>query len=603
VLLLAGVLTGAIAGTSLGAGSGGGTSAALHVIPFPGTPDVTPASPVIFSSLRPAALAMVMVTGSRSGRHTGRLVALPHSDGTAFYPDRPFLPGERVVVRARLGSARAAAEPGDRGARTLRFSFGIGQTAGASRPGVSQDGARRARDSRSARSAASPPTSQSFRSEPGLHPPVVSFTGHLDAGSGDVFVTAQNIHQPGPMILDPQGRLVWFHPVSRGESMNLQVQHYRGHPVLTWWVGKFRQWGNDMILDTSYRTLAVVHGQNGLVADLHDFRITPQGTALIDAFHDTRADLSSVGGPRNGYVLDCAIQEIDIRTGRLLWEWHALGHVPLSASHAFVPSGSTPFDYFHINSIQQLPNGNLIISARNTWSVYEISKSTGRILWTVGGRDASFRMGRGTGFEWQHNARLSGQRLSLFDDGAAPVEEAESSALVLQLHPRSNSVSLVHRYTHSPSLLASSAGSAQILHNGDMFVGWGPEPEFSEYTPSGHQIFNGLFAWGTDSYRAFRFRWNAQPATPPVIALSRTSRGVTVYASWNGATQVRKWQLLEGLLPNHLTAQGLPYPRTGFETTIQLDNRPPYVAVQAMNASGRVLGTSKAVADPLIGLG
>jgi hypothetical protein len=357
-----------------------------------------------------------------------------------------------------------------------------------------------------------------------------------------------------------------------------------------------------MILSNSYRTLAVVRGANGLHADLHEFQITRQGTALIDAYPETTADLSSIGGSRHGHVLDCVIQELDIKTGRLLWEWHALGHIPLSASHTPVISASVPFDFFHLNSIQQLPDGNLLISARNTWSVYEINRRTGKVMWTLGGRRSNFRMGPKTNFEWQHNARLRGNTLSLFDDASAPQEESESSGKVLRINMRTHRVSLIHRYTHSPSLVAGAAGSTEVLPNGNVFVGWGPEPDFSEYTASGRQIFNGLFVWGTATYRAFRFRWSARPATAPKITLARTQDGgVTIYASWNGATMVGKWQVLAGLDHNHLIADGLPFNRTGFETAIHLGDRPPYLAVQAMAPSGRVLGTSNTASEPLLG--
>jgi hypothetical protein len=599
VAMLAGALVAAGPASSLNSGhsldAGSRSGIALHVVPFPGTPDATPVSQVIFSSLRAGDLRSVKVTGSRSGRHRGKLVALGHGAGVAFDPGRRFWPGELVRVTAALRSPADGALSGDPGASTLRFQFRIG--------------AGRRTTPRAVRSAATgrppapgPARLQSFHSEPDLHPPIVKFTGHLDARSGDVFVTAQNAAQPGPMILDPKGRLVWFAPVSRGEPMNLQAQRYQGQPVLTWWVGKFRNWGQDMILSDSYKTLAVIHGANGLNADLHEFQITRQGTALIDAYKETKTDLSSVGGPRHGYALDCIIQELDIRTGRLLWEWHALGHVPLSASHAPVTNGSVPFDYFHLNSIQQLPDGNLIISARNTWAVYEVNRKTGKVMWTLGGKLSSFRMGPRTNFEWQHTARLSGDRLSVFDDGSAPQEEPQSSAKILRINQRAKTVSLVHRYTHSPSLSANSAGSTQVLPDGNVFVGWGPEPDFSEYAPSGQQIFNGVFVWGTATYRAFRFPWSGQPAAPPKIALVPTSDGgVTVYASWNGATEVQRWQVLDGTLPDQLTADGPPRSRTGFETPVHLSSRPPFVAVQAIGAGGKVLGTSDTESEPPVG--
>ena len=132
--------------------------------------------------------------------------------------------------------------------------------------------------------------------------------------------------------------------------------------------------GQDVIDNDSYRMVATVHAGEGYQADLHEFQITPQGTALITIDEPTRADLSSVRGPKDGVVLDSIIEEMDSpKKGRVLWEWHALGHVPLSASEAGKPAAGNQYDYFHVNSIQQLPDGNLIVSARNTWGVYEIN--------------------------------------------------------------------------------------------------------------------------------------------------------------------------------------------------------------------------------------
>jgi hypothetical protein len=171
----------------------------------------------------------------------------------------------------------------------------------------------------------------------------------------------------------------------------------------------------------------------------------------------------------------------------------------------------------------------------------------------------------------------------------------------MRIDPKAGTVTLVHRYTHRPSLVANSAGSTQVLPDGDVFVGWGPQPDFSEYTPSGRQIFNGAFSWGTDSYRAFRFRWTGRPAAPPDLILSPTpDGGLTLYASWNGATQVKEWQVLDGLTEYNLSADGSPHPRTDFETTITLPIPPSYVAVQAMTAKGQVLGQSKTEVNPLL---
>jgi hypothetical protein len=571
---------------------------ALHVIPFPGTPDASPSSQIIFSSLRPSDLKTVTVIGSSTGVHTGHIKALPDGAGTAFLPHSAFTPGERVSVTATLGSPAAGTASGDPGATALRFSFTVSTPASPPTTASRAIGSRGTGWLGQAFNTASS-TTQSFHSAPDLHPLLVSATSDSDSASGDIFLTAHTPPssppvQNGPMILDSRGHLVWFHPV-RGYATNLEVQRYRGQAVLTYfhWPPAGSANSADVILGRAYRTVATLHGAEGYHPELHEFQLTDRGSALIDAYQPVRANLSSIGGPRDGTVLDCVIQELDVKTGQLLWEWHALGHVALTSSY-WGHSFSAPYDFFHLNSIQELPNGNLLVSARNTWSVYEIDKQTGRAIWTLGGKRSSFKMGPGTNFEWQHDPRLVGDRLSLFDDGALPQEERQSSAKLLRLDMTSMTAALVGRYRHSPPLLSGVEGSTQVLSNHDVFVGWGDQPVFSEYTAAGRQIFNGSLPLGSNSYRAYRFPWIGRPATRPALAVVRKTSGrIRVFASWNGATQVAAWRVRGGTRLGSLRTLKSAS-RTGFETAITLTGRPPrYLVAQALNARGKVIGTSR----------
>jgi hypothetical protein len=444
----------------------------------------------------------------------------------------------------------------------------------------------------------------SFHSLPGFHPPTVTLSGDPDSASGDIFLTPRQSYQrdvdiqSGPMILNSEGQLVWFRDVPGGLAMNLEVQRYRDQPVLTWWQGTLDlKRSEDVIADSSYRTLAVLHAGNGYRTDGHEFQITPQGTALIDATTVVKADLSRLGGPTHGIIQDNIVQELDIKTGRVLWQWHALGHVPLSASYV-KPTRRKPFDYFHLNSIQQLPGGNVLVSARGTWAIYDISQATGKINWTLGGRHSSFEIGPRASFSWQHDARLTGDTLSLFDDASdgPSLQEGQSSAKILKLNLSTMRARLLHRYKHSPALLAVSQGNVERLPNGDLFVGWGADPEFSEYTSSGRQILDASFVLGVNTYRAYRFPWTGKPSSSPALAVSPSPTGVvTVYASWNGATQVTAWRVLGGASPFALNWVGRAS-RTGFETAIKIPTSLPYYAVQALDSRGEVLGTSATVA-------
>lgn len=566
---------------------------ALNVLPFPGTPDASPWSQIIFPVLGPSQLNTVTAQGSRSGRHSGQLSELPHGRGTAFLPDRPFAPGERVSVRAALSSPAAGIASGARGAAQITFSFMVAT------PPVSTNSPAPKTPAAGSQSV-KPPATQTFHSRPDLHPPVVTVSmPDADPYSGYVFVDAYKALQNGPMILDGQGHPVWFHPLSGGDSaFDVRVQSYQSEPVLTWWQGRVASghgFGEGVILNTSYQPVATVHAGEGYQADLHEFLITPRGSALIPIYQPVQADLTSVGGARNGTVFDSIIQEVDIKTGRVLWEWHALGHVPLGASHSGKPTAGMIYDFFHINSIQETSDGNLIVSARNTWAVYKINRSTGMIAWQLGGKNSSFKMGPGTQFEWQHDARLHADgTLTLFDNAAAP-PKSQSRAIRLRLDTKTLSATLVSSYAHTPPLLAGSQGNMQVLPDGNVFVGWGAQPNFSEFTPNGRLTFDGSFPAPVQSYRAYRHIWNGQPADPPSISVSTTAAGhLTVYASWNGATHVARWELLGGPTQGKLSSLAAT-DATGFETAISIETSQRYLAVRALSISGQILGTSATV--------
>ena len=378
----------------------------------------------------------------------------------------------------------------------------------------------------------------------------------------------------------------------------MRVQSYHGNPVLTYWQGQLvgpGGRGEGVILNRHYQTIDTVtpgNGYQGKGADEHEFVVGhegSEGTAFIATLTAAQANLTSIGGPPNGSVYDWIIQEIDIATGKVIWEWHPLGHVPVSDSYLPYAPGAT-YDYFHLNSIQQTQSGNILISARNTWGVYLINKKTGKIIWRLGGKRSSFNMGTGTNFEWQHDATLhSNGELTLFDDASSPPKESQSRALELHINTTKHEVTLVHEYLHSPPTLATSKGSAQPLSNSNMFVGWGLKPFFSEYSPSGTQLFGGSFRSPVNSYRAYRFTWVGKPLQPPAIAVEQSSTPGedSVYASWNGATQVASWQVLASSSSGGpFVNQGSPAPWSGFETTIQTPNA-NYFEVEALNSRGR----------------
>jgi Arylsulfotransferase (ASST) len=460
-------------------------------------------------------------------------------------------------------------------------------------------------DSGSSNSAAKTPPYQHFRTRPDLKPPVVTILHSAGATApGYVFLAPKKaVAQDGPLILDNRGQVVWFDPLPAKGVADFKLQRYKGKPVLTWWQGTVAKGGHALaggyrIMDSSYRVIKFVQAGNGLTGDIHDFQLTPSGTALMTIYDKVPMNLASVGGPKQGYVLEGSIQEVSLATGKVLFEWHSVKHV--APTESYLPLGKkggelkSPYDYFHINSVGLDDDGNLLVSARHTSTVYKIRKSDGTILWRLGGKKSNFTFGPGAKFAWQHDARRQPDgTITLFDNAAqAEQKGVESQALVLRLDAAARRVTLVRAYTHKPALLSTSQGDNQPLPNGNVFVGWGGLPYFTEYSADGKVLLDGTFGGDDDSYRAFRFPWVGRPTTKPAVAVD----GKTVYVSWNGATQVASWQVVGGADAKHLQPVGSAA-RNGFETAIRLSTKPHVVAVQALASDGSVLATSPVVSS------
>jgi hypothetical protein len=442
-----------------------------------------------------------------------------------------------------------------------------------------------------------------FLTRPDLTPPVVKVSRTVsENGGGYTFMNApwRDDTHGGSVIRDGRGDLVWMgRNAPRHHRLDVNAQTFRGKPVLTWWEGALTPsdygLGVGMIADTSYRTTHVVRAHHGLEVDLHEFNLTSQGTALVTAYRKSVTDLSAVGGPVRGYVLSGVVQEIDIATGALLFEWDSLKHVPLTESReAFTGTSSDhPYDYFHINSIAVAADGDLLVSSRNTWTIYKITRPAGKIAWRLGGKMSDFQLGPGVEFHWQHHVRSFGATtLTLFDNGAAPQYERQSRALILSLDPAARRVRLVRAFTHpNPPLVAPAEGSAELLPDGGMFVGWGATPYYSEFAADGSLVMDALLPVGNPSYRTFTRPWTGHPTERPAVAAGARSGGATVYASWNGATTVASWGVLAGKRSSSLAYVGSAR-RTGFETAVAVAQDGPYFAVEPRDGTGHILARS-----------
>jgi Arylsulfotransferase (ASST) len=369
--------------------------------------------------------------------------------------------------------------------------------------------------------------SSSAVAAPTSPPPVSILTSKPFIGQGDIFITPTgdtSTYANGPEILDQHGNVVWFHPIPVGQSAtDFRTQTYDGQPVLTWWQGTETAGhgdGTDYIYNSHFQQIATVNAGNALQADAHEFLITPWNTALITAYTTATANLTSIGGPADQTVYDGVVQEIDIATGKVLFEWRSEDHVPYSQSEQPLPaSPSEPWDWFHVNAAHLDTDGNLLIDARDTWTAYKVNRWTGNIIWQLGGKDSSFALEAAPGqvldsageiFAWQHDPEALGNDVyTFFDDDATVGSQLlpYSRAVTVKLDPWTHVATLVASDDQPEGLSAFATGNAQTTLEGDLFVGWGTLPYFSEFNPSGQLIFNAEFPAGVSTYRAYLLPW------------------------------------------------------------------------------------------------
>jgi hypothetical protein len=394
--------------------------------------------------------------------------------------------------------------------------------------------------------------------------------------------------QAGALIADNSGAVVWEQPLANLVTSDFRVQTHRSAPVLTWWQGLIKLGhgvGSYVIADTAYAPVARIGAGNGHQGDLHEFLLTDRGTALLTTYTVTPHDLRAVGGSAKGTIQDAIFQEIDLATGKVLLEWRSLDHIPITES--YWPVGSD-WDYVHVNSIAVDHDENLLVSSRNTHTIYKIDRRTGAIIWRLGGKHSNFAVTDDAKFAWQHDARRQPDgSITLFDNG-----DKVSRAVVLAVDEHSRRASLQRAYAHHARLFADSQGNVQVLPNGNVLVGWGAQPYVSEFTGNGELLFDARLASGYISYRTYRVPWSGRAPGRPAVAVVRTGSTTDVHVSWNGDTSVRRWTVLEDAYGTTVAGTA---PRTGFETVIPVSRKLKRLRVQATDAAGRTLATSAVI--------
>ena len=468
----------------------------------------------------------------------------------------------------------------------------------------------------------------SFVSAPNLHPPIFGVTqktqfsklapGYFMVANFKNLAAKQPLTgQSGPLILDHNLQPVWFDPIGTSAlAANLQVQRYNGKPALSWWQGVVTAAGvttsgEDVVVDQHYRHIATLKGADGWVISQHEMLISGQN-AWVTAYKNVPMNLTPYGGSANGVVLDSAVQEYNLATGQLLYTWDALNpggtpNVPLSQSKQKAFPG-VPWDAYHINSIQLAGGETFLVSLRNTWSAYLVNRLTNGIEWTLSGdpKLSTFALPKNARFEWQHDVALhNGNVVSVFDDACCGFDSITSKGvkfgkpsgpsrgLVIKLNLTNHTGSFVAQYVRAKNFNAYFLGNAQLLPNGNVSLGWGSTPFFSEDSSKGKVLLDAFWPVPDVNYRTYVENWVGIPFFPPSGAVRNNAGKATVYASWDGDTQVVGWRVLAGTSAQSLKTVATKA-KSGFETTIPLSSTYKAYKVQALGPKSKVLGTSNA---------
>ncbi|KAF4974036.1 hypothetical protein FZEAL_9029 [Fusarium zealandicum] len=429
----------------------------------------------------------------------------------------------------------------------------------------------------------------------------------------------------GPMILDARDFSLVYADQRFDNTYSSSVQMFNGSRYLVFWVGAHNRGhadGYGLVYDESYNLVynSTAQGFEEALADMHEVRLTPQGTLIFAVYWNIPYDCSSLGGKSDATLMDCGFQEIDPVTNKVLFQWAASDHFTLEDSHvrygeAFGVGHDSGFDFFHINSVDKTDDGNYLVSGRHTSTLALVDGTSGKPIWILGGRRNQFKdlSGGKALFGWQHDARFykNQSHITMFDNHAEYSGRCRGSCKSRGLHLAINTVDmtvrLVHEYYHPASIDSGAMGGLQVLDNGNVMVGWGYNPSFVEYAPNGSVVMSvqrGRLDQGFQAdmfaYRAHKGNWTGRPSWLPSAAVDapyRTTRNATVYLSWNGATDIASWAVLASPDANSLDGfENLVAVanKTGFETAIFLGNSTScrYMGAAALDKKGDILGAT-----------
>ncbi|KAF4455830.1 hypothetical protein F53441_1911 [Fusarium austroafricanum] len=470
--------------------------------------------------------------------------------------------------------------------------------------------------------------SQKFKSSDVIAPvfQVSTFDPNLVDTSGFLFLTMEHGDKSGPAIFSSTDLSLVYADISYARTFDARAQVRNGGKYLT-----FIEGGRCHAFDANYQKKWTVSVQDlgATQGNIHEFEFTNQDTALMTAVQDVRYNLTALGGEIDGWLSDSIFQEVVLETNRVTNVWRSFTHVNLtdtmlkySPKKTFM--GGDGFDWFHIDSVSKTSKGNYLVSSRSLSAIILLQANSLNPRWVLGGKRNQFKDlsgGHATNFASQYNAKFvqgNESQISFFDNQvteSGPCRGRKCSrGVVVELDYDAMTVRLLHEFYHPQNISSGSGGSVQGLDNGNFLIGWGANPGITEHASNGTVVMDiqrGVIPHASEGnvdldmsvYRAWKNEWIGRPPWGPSIASSppgKESPNTTICVSWNGDTQVDRWEVYAG--ENERNGTSSPQliansSRFGFETEIILEVFPLPRSARAVGVSksGKILGSTATV--------
>lgn len=266
-------------------------------------------------------------------------------------------------------------------------------------------------------------------------------------------------------------------------------------------------------MDSNYNVVDSFFTGNGYETDLHDLRLLSNGNALLMSYDVKIIDMSQIvpGGQKAAEVTGLVIQEVDPQRN-VVFQWRSWDHFQITDADS-VNLALGVIDYCHGNALEIDYDGNIILSSRNMSEITKISRSTGNIIWRLGGKNNQFTfINDPIKFSYQHAIRRTASgTYTMFDNGNFHVPKF-SRAVEYRINEANRTCELIWEFRRDPIIYSFAMGYVERLPNGNTSVSWGfSNTTYTEVTQAGETAYEFSLGNLSYSYRVVKENWFVKP--------------------------------------------------------------------------------------------